>query len=147
MTIQLTTFLSMNGRAAEAISFYEDYLGAKVLFMKNYVELKAMDPTFNYLEEEANYIAHSVLEIDGGMLMVADEIMSENKEEVIGTNFSICITGDVNEIKIMYAKLLEHSDVKIVIPLEPNIFGHAYGIIEDPFGITIQLVNEKQAKK
>ena len=37
MTVQLTTFLSMNGRAKEAISFYQEYLKAKVLFIKNYV--------------------------------------------------------------------------------------------------------------
>lgn len=147
MTVQLTTFLSMNGRAKEAISFYQEYLEAKVLFIKNYVKLKEMDPTFEFIEAEANYIAHSVLEIGGGMLMVADEIMSANKKEIIGTNFSLCITGEVEQIKKMYAKLNTHPNVKIVIPLEPNIFGNAYGIVEDPFGITIQLVNEKQAKK
>ena len=93
MTVQLTTFLAMNGRAKEAISFYQEYLEAKVLFIKNYVELKEMDPTFEFIEAKANYIAHSVLEIGGGMLMVADEIMSANKKEIIGTNFSLCITG------------------------------------------------------
>ena len=54
MTVQLTTFLSMNGRAKEAISFYQEYLEAKVLFIKNYVELKEMDPTFEFIEAEAS---------------------------------------------------------------------------------------------
>ncbi|HDR5275248.1 TPA: VOC family protein, partial [Bacillus thuringiensis] len=34
--------------------------------------------------------------------------------------------------------------VKIISPLEKNIFSEAYGIIEDPYGIQIQLMYDKR---
>ena len=91
MSIQLTPFLSLSGKAKEAIRFYEKHLGAKVLFMKDYKGLKEMDPTFEYIDSQAEYIAHSVLKIGDSILMAGDEIMSDDKNEIIGTNFSFCI--------------------------------------------------------
>ena len=145
MSIQLTPFLSLSGKAKEAIRFYEKHLGAKVLFMKDYKGLKDMDPTFEYIDSQAEYIAHSVLKIGDSILMAGDEIMSDDKNEIIGTNFSFCIqSNEIEEIKNMYNSLISDENVKIIVPLEPNIFSHVYGIIKDPFGIVIQLVAEKE---
>ena len=145
MSIQLTPFLSLSGKAKEAIRFYEKHLGAKVLFMKDYKGLKEMDPTFEYIDSQAEYIAHSVLKIGSSILMAGDEIMSDDKNEIIGTNFSFCIqSNEKEEIENMYNSLVADENVKIIVPLAPNIFSHVYGIVKDPFGIVIQLVAEKE---
>lgn len=36
--------------------------------------------------------------------------------------------------------------MKIIAPLEKNVFSEAYGIIEDPFGVQIQLMYDKRLK-
>lgn len=145
MSIQLTAFLSLNGKAKKAIEFYQKHLGAEVLFIINYKGLKEMDPAFEYIDSEKEYIAHSVLKIGEGTLMIADEIMSDNKNEVIGTNFSLCIqTSEKKEAEKMYESLISDKEVKIITPLAENIFSHVYCIVRDPFGIVIQILNEKQ---
>lgn len=144
MSIEITPFLSLNGKAKNAINFYEKYLQAKVLFIKNYQEFKEMDATFNYSEGEEEYISHSVLEIGKSTLMIADEIMSKSKKEIVGTNFSLCVqSSNQQEIENIYNALIENENVEVIVPLAPNVFGYVYGIVEDPFGVTIQLLNEK----
>ena len=145
MSIELSPFLSLNGKAKEAIEFYKKHLGAEVLFVVNYKGLKKMDPKFEYIDSEEEYIAHSVLKIGGSILMIADEIMSDNKDEVIGTNFSLCIQAtEKKEVEKIYNSLLTDENVKVIMPLEPNIFSHAYCIVKDPFGVVLQILNEKQ---
>ncbi|MED2183179.1 VOC family protein [Bacillus wiedmannii] len=125
MTLEIAIFLSMNGQAKEAINFYTRNLEATQLMIVTYGELAKRDSSFKITSENKDHIAHSVLQI--------------------GNNMSLCIqSANLEEIQRFYNNLISDKHVKIISPLEKNIFSEAYGIIEDPYGIQIQLMYDKR---
>ncbi|MGM7637191.1 VOC family protein [Bacillus sp. Hm123] len=140
MKLEVIPFLSLNGDAAAAIAFYEKYLGANVLFKKNYKEMKEMSPNFHYEEGQDEYITHSVLEIGANKLMIAEEEMDTSQPWQLGNSSSLCIQSkDKHVISKLYEVLVQHEQVTVLVPFEENSFSPGYGIIRDPFGIVIQL--------
>ncbi|GIN89070.1 VOC family protein [Siminovitchia terrae] len=140
MKVEVIPFLSLNGDAAAAITFYEKYLGAKVLFKKNYKEMKEMNPHFSYEEGQDDYITHSVLEIGANKLMIAEEEMDTSRPWQLGNSSSLCIQSkDKNVIQNLYESLVQHEKVTVLMPFKENVFSPGYAIIRDPYGIVIQL--------
>ncbi|EMI9089430.1 hypothetical protein COD05_22500 [Bacillus cereus] len=145
MTLEIAIFLSMNGQAKEAINFYTRNLEAKKLMVVTYEELAKRDRSFKITSENKDYIAHSVLQIGNTKLMIAEDTMKPNERYNVGNNMSLCIqSANLEEIKRFYNNLISNKHVKIISPLEKNIFSEAYGIIEDPYGIQIQLMYDKR---
>ncbi|PAD28612.1 VOC family protein [Paenibacillus sp. 7523-1] len=140
MNFEVIPFLSMNGDAAAAIAFYEKVLGAKVLFKKSYKEMKEMNPGFEYPAGQDEYITHSVLEIGVNKIMIAEEAMDPERPWQLGNSTSLCIQSkDKSKMDQLYTSLVQHEDVKVLVPYEQNEFSPGYGIVRDPFGIAIQL--------
>ncbi|SFQ31865.1 VOC family protein [Salibacterium halotolerans] len=140
MNFEVIPFLSLNGEAAAAIAFYEQYLGATVLFKKNYKEMREMNPHFSYEEGQDEYITHSVLEIGANKLMVAEEAMDTSRPWQLGNSSSLCIQSkDKDVITNLYDSLVQHEKVTVLVPLKKNTFSPGYAIVRDPFGIVIQL--------
>ncbi|AXY10645.1 MULTISPECIES: VOC family protein [Bacillus] len=145
MTLEIAIFLSMNGQAKEAIHFYTRNLEAKKLMVVTYEELAKRDRSFKITSENKGHIAHSVLQIGNTKLMIAEDTMNPNERYNIGNNMSLCIqSANLEEIQRFYNNLISDKHVKIISPLEKNIFSEAYGIIEDPYGIQIQLMYDKR---
>jgi PhnB protein len=135
MSLQLTPFILMNGRANEAIQFYQEVLNAQVLFKQTIGEGPKEDAS-KFKENELDYIAHSVLKIGDSTLMIADIIpaLPFNK----GNHISICITcNEVSKTKELYEKLKENGEVNL--ELDKLHFSPAYGIVTDQFGVTFQI--------
>ncbi|AJA20810.1 TPA: VOC family protein [Bacillus thuringiensis] len=145
MTLEIAIFLSMNGQAKEAINFYTRNLEAKKLMVVTYEELAKRDRSFKITSENKEHIAHSVLQIGNTKLMIAEDTMNTNERYNVGNNMSLCIqSANLEEIQRFYNNLISDKHVKIISPLEKNIFSEAYGIIEDPYGIQIQLMYDKR---
>ncbi|AOM12243.1 MULTISPECIES: VOC family protein [Bacillus] len=145
MTLEIAIFLSMNGQAKKAINFYTRNLEAKKLMIVTYEELAKRDSSFKITSENKDHIAHSVLQIGNTKLMIAEDTMKHNECYNVGNNMSLCIqSANLEEIQRFYNNLISDEHVKIISPLEKNIFSEAYGIIEDPYGIQIQLMYDKR---
>ncbi|MEC2508032.1 VOC family protein [Bacillus cereus] len=145
MKLELSIFLSLNGQAKEAINFYTRNLEAKKLMVVTYEELAKRDRSFKITSENKEHIAHSVLQIGNTKLMIAEDTMNTNERYNVGNNMSLCIqSANLEEIQRFYNNLISDKHVKIISPLEKNIFSEAYGIIEDPYGIQIQLMYDKR---
>lgn len=145
MTLEIAIFLSMNGQAKEAIHFYIRNLEAKKLMIVTYEELAKRDSSFKITSENKDHIAHSILQIGNTKLMIAEGTMNPNERYNVGNNMSLCIqSANLEEIQRFYNNLIADKDVKVISPLEKNIFSEAYGIIEDPYGIQIQLMYDKR---
>ncbi|MDJ1474204.1 VOC family protein [Bacillus sp. LS15-K4] len=145
MNLEIAIFLSMNGQAREAINFYTHNLEAKKLMVVTYEELAKRDRSFNITSENKDHIAHSVLQIGNTKLMIAENTMNPNERYKVGNSMSLCIqSANLEEIQRFYNNLTSDKNVKIISPLEKNIFSEAYGIIEDPYGIQIQLMYDKR---
>ncbi|MHB0882387.1 VOC family protein [Paenibacillus sp. SEL1] len=140
-TLEVAIFLSMNGKAKEAIHFYKKHFNAKELFLVTYQDMAQRDSSIQLTDENKNYISHSVLSIGKSKVMIAEDTMNISEKYTVGNNTSLCIqSADLEEIKRFYDSLITDDRVKIIVPLSNNVFSQAYGIIEDPFGIQIQLM-------
>ncbi|MDK8183356.1 VOC family protein [Paenibacillus sp. UMB4589-SE434] len=140
-TLEVAIFLSMNGRAQEAIHFYKHHFRAEELLLVTYQDMARRDSSIQLTDENKNYISHSVLSIGRTKVMIAEDTMDTSEEYKVGNNTSLCIqSADLAEIQHFYNSLITDDRVKIIVPLSNNVFSKAYGIIEDPFGIQIQLM-------
>lgn len=146
-TLEIAIFLSMNGKAQEAINFYKKHFNAKELLLVTYKDMAKRDSTIQITDENKNYISHSVLSIGKTKVMIAEDTIDTNERYKVGNNTSLCIqSDDLNEIKNFYNSLITDNRVRIIVPLSSNVFSKAYGIIEDPFGIQIQLMFDNRLK-
>ncbi|WP_268624359.1 VOC family protein [Paenibacillus alvei] len=140
-TLEVAIFLSMNGQAREAIHFYKQHLNAKELLVVTYQDMAKRDSSITLTENNKNQITHSVLSIGRTKIMIAEDTMNPGEAYTVGNNTSLCIqSADLEEVERFYASLITDKRVRIIVPLSSNIFSKAYGIIEDPFGIHIQLM-------
>lgn len=140
-TLEIAIFLSMDGRAKEAINFYKNHFNAEELLLVTYQDLAKRDSSIQLTDENKNFISHSVLSIGRTKVMIAEDTMNTSEAYTVGNNTSLCIqSSDLAEIEHFYNSLITDDRVKIIVPLSNNIFSKAYGIIEDPFGIQIQLM-------
>ncbi|EPY09929.1 MULTISPECIES: VOC family protein [Paenibacillus] len=140
-TLEVAIFLSMNGQAREAIHFYKQHLNAKELLVVTYQDMAKRDSSITLTEDNKNQITHSVLSIGRTKIMIAEDTMNPGEAYTVGNNTSLCIQSpDLEEVERFYASLITDKRVRIIVPLSSNIFSKAYGIIEDPFGIHIQLM-------
>ncbi|AJS58607.1 VOC family protein [Paenibacillus sp. IHBB 10380] len=140
-TLEVAIFLSMNGNAQEAINFYKNHFNAEELLLVTYQDMAKRDSSIQLTDENKNYISHSVLSIGRTKVMIAEDTMDIKEKYAVGNNTSLCIqSADLEEIERFYNSLITDDRVKIIVPLSNNVFSKAYGIIEDPFGIQIQLM-------
>ncbi|MCY9517414.1 VOC family protein [Paenibacillus apiarius] len=140
-TLEVAIFLSMNGKAKEAVDFYKKHFNAEELLLVTYEDMEKRDRSLQLTDENKNYISHSVLSIGKTKVMLAEDTMNISEEYRVGNNTSLCIqSADLEEIEHFYKSLTTDERVRIIVPLSANGFSKAYGIIEDPFGIQIQLM-------
>lgn len=140
-TLEVAIFLSMNGKTRDAIDFYKKHFNAEQLLVVTYEDMAKRDSSLKLTEENRNKITHSVLAIGKTKIMLAEETMDVSQKYVVGNNSSLCIqSADLEEIRRFYKSLTTEEKVRIIVPLTNNVFSKAYGIIEDPFGIQIQLM-------
>ncbi|OZQ67126.1 hypothetical protein CA600_09775 [Paenibacillus sp. VTT E-133280] len=144
-TLEVAIFLSMNGSTKEAIEFYEQHFKAEELLRVTYQQLAERDSSIQLTDENKDYITHSVLLIGKTKVMIAEDTMNKNEKYTVGNNTSLCIqSADLEEIEGFYKSLVTDERVMIIAPLSSNVFSKAYGIIEDPFGIQIQLMFDER---
>ncbi len=140
-TLEVAIFLSMNGKAKEAIDFYKEHFNAEELLLVTYEDLAKRDSSLQLTEEKKHSISHSVLAVGKTKIMMAEDTMDITEKYVVGNNTSLCIqSAELEEIEHFYKSLTTDEKVRIIVPLSSNVFSKAYGIIEDPFGIQIQLM-------
>ncbi|MFP7494603.1 VOC family protein [Terribacillus saccharophilus] len=141
MTLEIAVFLSMDGKAKEAIAFYKEHLQAEELLLVSYMDMAERDAGMMLTEENKDYISHCVLRIGRSNLMIAEETMDPREQYEAGNNFSLCIqSANLAEIRLFYQNMMRDSRVKVIQPLEANVFSEAYGVVRDPFGVDIQLM-------
>ncbi|WP_438434209.1 VOC family protein [Gorillibacterium sp. sgz500922] len=139
MSMQATPFIQLDGKAAEAIRYYEKTLGAKAVFAQTFGE--APDGSGERLPEEArSRVAHSVLKLDGADLFVADAAPGQPAET--GGLVQVCLTvPDAEAAKRLFDALAEEG--RVLLPLQPVHFSPAYGMVTDPFGVTFQVFTRR----
>ena len=130
----LLTTIHFPGNCDEAISFYQEVLGAQVreiAYFKDAPKDSGMEP----LSFPPNFVMHSIISIHGALISMTDG--AEIKPT--GDNFTLFITEDrADQVSALYAKLLDGG--KEVEALAPVFWASLYGIVEDKFGVNWQVM-------
>lgn len=133
MSMRATSFIMLEGQAAEAIDFYRNALKAELLYRTTYEEGKDAD---RLPDEAKSRIAHAVLQTGETELMVADRFPGQPHE--MGDVVSICLTvTERHEIEQMFQKLSERGQT--LFPLQETEFSPCYGLVKDRFNVTFHL--------
>lgn len=140
MNVKFTPFIMLDGHANEAIRFYEQALGAQVVFKQTFGEIPEEDNTSSMPEDMKERIAHSVMVVGGSELFVSDSEPGQLLER--GDQVNICLTlKEVSEAERIYQAL--RAEGQVLLPLQPLYFSPAYGMITDRFGVTFQIFTER----
>ena len=145
MQTEVIPFLSLNGQAAEAITYYEQ-LGAQVLLKVTYEQLATMDADFQVKPGQEQYITHSVLQLGSGKFMIAEEQMDMSEPWQHGNSFSLCLQSRQHaDMEMLYNRLVADERCTILVPFAPNSFSTGYAVVRDPFGIVFQFTVTRHA--
>ena len=121
-------YLFFQGRADEAIAFYEQALGAKrVMLMrfKDNPDAPAPPP------ELADKVMHARLEIGGEVVLLSDGHGSEGPQF---QGFALTLSvGDPAAADKAFAAL--STGGRILQPLQKTFFSERFGMTQDPFGV------------
>lgn len=137
MTIKLTPYITLEGRANEAIQFYQQAIGAEVISIATYGEMPDMPSTFS--DDLKDLIAHAKLKVGEAELMFSDAPGGSPLEN--GKRVTICITtNNVEESRRIYEALRQGGHVNI--PFQEEVFSPGFGDVTDKFGVTFQIYTE-----
>jgi len=80
-TLETAIFLSMNGKAQDAINFYKKHFNAEQLMIVTYADmLKMGDKSREINDENKDCISHSVVQIGNTKVMVAEDTLDAHEE-------------------------------------------------------------------
>ncbi|WP_416235581.1 VOC family protein [Paenibacillus sp. SGZ-1009] len=142
---EVIPFLSLNGKAAEAIAFYEQ-LGATVLLKVTYAQLAAMDDSFHVQPGQEQHITHSILQFGSNKLMIAEASVELEQPWQHGSSFSLCLQSRQHEhMELLYHHMIADARCNIIVPFAPNSFSSGYAAVRDPFGVVFQFTVTRHA--
>jgi PhnB protein len=141
MTVTLTPYITLEGKTKEAIRFYEQAIGAEVLFLSTYGDMPDMPNTFT--DEMKELVAHAKLRVGASELMFSDS--PGGAAPASGKQVTICITTkDVAQSKRIFDALSEGG--KVNMPFSEESFSPGFGDVTDRFGVTFQIYTEAEQR-
>ena len=126
MASRLNPYISFDGNAREALSFYEQVFGGS-LTVSTFGEYGTPDAP------GADKIMHGQLETPAGYTLMAADT-PPGMDVTVGTNVSISLSGDdVDELRGYFSGLAAGGVV--TVPLEKQMWGDEFGMCVDQFGV------------
>jgi len=123
------------GKAREAIAFYEKALGGKSIGIVSYGDMPS-DPQHPIPAEAENLVAHTMIEIGEGALIVNDAYPGQPVQK--GDQVTICIMpANADDARRMFDALKEGGEVEM--PLEATHWSPAFGVVKDRYGVTFMI--------
>jgi PhnB protein len=126
--MKLNPYVNFDGRCAEAIKFYEQVIGAKVVSKMTWGEA----PMASELPAEThNMIMHAALTIGDGQLMCADSPPGSYHKPT-GMNVAIHVQ-DAAEGERLFKGLSQNGTV--TMPYSQTFWSRGFGMCTDRFGV------------
>ena len=129
--MKVLPYLSFEGRAQEAIDFYQNVLGAEVTMLMRGKDAPAGSCAEGGPAEFADKILHAELKLGDDLVHVSDG-MNTGKAEFKGITLSVAFDNDA-QAKKTFAALSEGGQVRMA--LSETFFASSFGICNDKFGV------------
>lgn len=121
-----TPYIIFQGQCREAMTAYAAVFGGEVSMMMTGAEMPGMDVP----EDKADWIMHSELRFDGGVLMASDDMMGSNPA-MAGCSVMMEMSS-VDAAKGAYDELSKGGDV--IMPFAPTPWSDGFAMLTDRFG-------------
>ena len=126
--MQLNPHVNFNGECEAAFKFYEQVLGAKIIFSMTWGEMPSAD---QFPAETHKLIMHATLSAGDQVLMGADSPPGRY-EKPKGMNVSLHLK-DVKEGERVFNALAENGNM--TMPFQKTFWSPGFGMCVDRFGI------------
>ena len=133
----MQAYLTFNGNAAEALAFYAQALGGKILYSMTFGDspMGAETPA-----DHKDKIMHATLEARGHQLMASDAPPEWKFEGYKGFSLSVQ-ANNVDEGKKLFDALAAGGQV--TMPYGPQFWAVGFGMLTDKFGVPWMVNCEK----
>lgn len=130
--MEIYPYLNFDGKAEEAMTFYQSILGGE---FEGGISYFGEAPGRDLPEEEKSRVMHISLKISEGLkIMASDTSPSMGQIWIKGNHNYICINADSKEQgEQIFAGL--SADGKVDMDYQKTFWGAYYGSFEDKFGI------------
>lgn len=123
----LNPYINFSGRCQEALTFYEQAFGGKVVMRQTFGQAPQAIPGMN-----PALIMHAEFQAEGIYFMATDGITDELPPSSGLITLNIGFT-DLEEQKNVFEALMNGGEE--VMPLNDTFWGARFGIVKDQFGI------------
>jgi len=130
-TMKIEPYLFFDGRCDEAIAFYEQTLGAEVLFLMRNSESPEPPPPGVLPPGSAHKVMHASLRIGSALVMVSDG-MCQGNAAFKGFSLSLDCPDEATARRV-FEGLADGGQVKL--PLGKTFWAPLFGMVNDRFGV------------
>lgn len=141
--MQVQPYLYFDGRAEEALKFYEAKLGAKITVMMRYSDAPpgamSAEGCPGGVLPPAEKVMHANFSIGETQLMASDG-MCGGKPEFKGISLTITVP-DEKEAERLFAAISSDGG-QVQMPLTPTFFAARFGMAADKFGVSWMILGK-----
>ena len=136
MNTQINVYLTFNGNAKEAMTFYRDVLGGELSVMK-VSDTPGKDKAAT---ESLDKVMHASL-VNGSLILFATDMIAEGKYNE-GNGVTMNLNCPIDDIRNYFDKL--SSGGEVIHPVKEEFWGGTFGVLRDKFGKKWMLHAEKK---
>jgi PhnB protein len=136
-TMKLTTYLNFPGTCKEALAFYEQHLGGKVMTISTWETMPGIQGLPPGITKDS--VMHARITIGDTMLMASDG--PPERVEPMRSAYICFSAADNDEAERIYKALADGGEVFMAIG--ETFFAHRFGQLRDKFGINWMVIHEK----
>jgi PhnB protein len=131
-------YLFFNGRCEEAITYYQQHLGAKLNALMRYKDAPPGDGPA--AQANGEHVMYCNLTLGDSVLMASDDCVNP---DVTFQGFSLSLSvADTTEADRVFAALADGGAVHV--PLGKTFFSPYFGMVVDRFGISWMVIIQQQ---
>jgi len=136
--MKLHTYLNFPGTCAEAFSFYEQNLGARITTLMTHAELPPGTPRHPDMPADWDRaVLHARLELGDTIVAGADVPQAQPMRSAYLT----LVLDSNEESERVYEVLRDGGEV--FMPMEETFFAHRFAMLRDRYGINWMLLHER----
>ncbi len=138
--MKVNTYLNFPGNCEEAIGFYEQHLGAKVVAKSKFSDMSSMGAPENLppgLNRDGIMHARFTL---GDTVVMASDGPPERVQPMRSAYLTLSVDNN-EEAERIYKALTEGGEV--FMPMGEMFFAHRFGQLRDKFGVNWMIIHEK----
>ena len=124
----MNPYLSFKGDCKRAFEFYQEVLGAKLLFQHTWGE----SPMADQAPGMGDAIMHATIQFPDGSLLMGADMPEEHRKPLQGFSLSVG-ANDVAAGRRMFDALSK--DGVVTMPFEKTYWAEGFGMCIDPFGV------------